>query len=121
MASRKPPLAEVRATVKTVRRSRSTYETNGELQSRPGPYVMSWVIDPEDVAVTDAFMNGPMAGHPIVLRLLTLEQGWTAPKCDPNVSPEEAVLDDELAALRAQHAEILAAMSDEPAPDSASA
>ncbi len=108
MASRKPPLAEVRAAVRHVRRS-------------GGVYVMHWNVDPEDVAIVDAFLNGPMANHQIVLRFLTLEQGWTVPKCDPNVSPEEAVLDDELGRLRIEHAEILAAMSNEPAPDAASA
>ena len=105
MASRKPPLAEVRAAVRSVHRGRH--------------YVIHWVVDPEDSAIVDAFLNGPMGGHQIVLRFLTLEQGWTAPRCDPNVSPEEAVMDDELSTLRAQHAELLLAMSDESPPDAA--
>ncbi len=115
MASRKPPLAEVRAGVKSVHRSRA--ETDG----RPGPYAMTWIVDPEDAAIVDAFLNGPMAGHQIVLRFLTLEQGWKAPRCDPNVSPEEAVMDDELALLRAQHDDLLKAMRDVTPPDAASA
>ncbi len=97
MASRKPPLAEVRAAVRHVRRS-------------GGVYVMHWNVDPEDVAIVDAFLNGPMANHQIVLRFLTLEQGWSAPRCDPNVSPEEAVMDDELARLRAEHADLIEGM-----------
>ncbi len=98
MASRKP-LAEVRAAVRSARRGATGY-------------VMHWVIDPEDVETMDAFLNGPMGGHQIVLRLVTLEQGWTVPKCDPNVPPEEAVMDDELAQLRAQHAGLLEAMAE---------
>ncbi len=106
MASRKPPLAEVRAAVRTVRR---TTRENADTPAGRN-YAITWQIDPEDVALMDAFLNGPMAAQSVVLRVLTLEQGWTAPKCDPNVSPEEAVMDDELARLRAEHADLIEGM-----------
>ncbi len=72
------PLAEVRAVVSAQRRAKA--------------YTVTWMLDPQDIKVMNAFLDGPSGEKLVVLSIRPLPADWESGPVDPSQG-EESELD----------------------------